>query len=488
VRIAFILLLLPLAVQAQSVIQSACSAQCSSSPCTIAMANAVQAGDAVVAGAVYNGTLVGITDTLGNSYTHGPATITGSSLDQTLLVAGASPSGTNTVTLTSTSMTFGFVCAMEVNGVSVQKNPVDVSAAAFTSSTGTAGTAFSSGSATTNFGQELEIGFGAVGTGPLSAGSGFTFQIQPTGTTFGFEAQELKSTGSVAATFSSGAANDIGFASMVTLFAPQASGFKKVGPGKLIGPATIAPVTPPSFASAAGFTHLVFDDEMNTDSVAPSSTSTGNFKWYTFNDSAPSNSLPSGDVTFQNGYMTISTDTSGFSFGVTTIGINNLTNVFQHGYFEARMRYNPHGNTVASPTAWPAFWAFDEGGITQTFTTGVPYGELDINECIPSGGVGSACQMFDTVHQWENNTPGAQGPSTNNPPTVQTGIDYSQWHTFGALWTTDQVQWYLDGVLLNTLATGPGNSFTGLETSHVALILGTGPSWPIDVDYVRAWH
>jgi hypothetical protein len=488
VKLFLLLTFFTLAVQAQTVIQSACGSQCSSSPCTVAMANSVQAGDAIVFAGIYNGTFVSITDTLGNSYANGPATITGSSLFQALKAAGASPSGTNTVTLTSTGLSFGFVCAMEVNGVTVQKNPVDVFDATYTANTSTAGTPFSSGSATTNYGQELVVGFGAVGTGPLAAGSGFTLQIQPVGTTFGFEAQEIKTTGSQAATFSSGAASDFGFSSMLTLFAPQASGSTHLGPSMMLGPSTIPQITPPSYASSAGYTHLVWDDEMNVSSVAPSSTSTGNYKWYTYNWATPANSLPSGDVTFQHGYMTITTDTSGYSFGVSTIGLSNLTNVWQHGYFEARMRYAPKGNTVGSPTAWPAFWGFDEGGITQTWTTGTPYGELDVDECIPSGGSGTVCSMYDTVHQWLNNSAGAQGPSSNNPPTVQTGIDYSQWHTYGALWTTDQVQWYLDGVLLNTLAVGPSTSFTGIETSHIALILGTGPSWPIDVDYVRVWH
>lgn len=487
-RLALLFLIFTVSVDAQTIIQSACGSQCSSSPCTVAMANAVQAGDAIVAGGIFNGTFVSFTDTLGNSYNNGPATATGSSLNDTLRVAGASGAGSNTVTLTSTSLSFGFVCAMEVNGVTVQKNPTDVSNSAYTANTGTAGTAFTSGTATTNYGQEIVIGFGAAGTGPLSAGTGFTFQIQPGGTTFGFEAQEVKSTGSQAATFSSGAASDYAFSAMVTLYAPLASGSENLGPGTLVGPATIAPITPPSYASSAGYTNLVFDDEMNTNSVAPSSTSTGNYKWYTYNWATPSNSLPSSDVTFQNGYATITTDTSGYSYGITTIGLGNLTHVWQHGYFETRMRYAPKGNTVGSPTAWPAFWGFDEAGITGTYTTGTPYGELDVLECIPSGGAGTACAMYDTVHQWLNNAAGAQGPSSNNPPTVQTGIDYSQWHTYGALWTTNQIQWYLDGVLLNTLAVGPSTSFTGIETSHIALILGTGPSWPMDVDYVRVWH
>lgn len=475
-------------LQAQTVIQSACSTQCSSSPCTIAMTNSVQAGDTIVAGAIYNGTFVSITDTLGNKYANGPATVTGSSLNNTLQVAGASPSGSNTVKLTSTSLSFGFVCAMEVANVIVQADPVDVTNAAYVSNTSTAGTAFSSGSATSNYGQELVVGFGAVGTGPLAAGTGFNFQIQPGGTTFGFEAQEVKSTGSQAVTFSSGDASDYGYASMVTLIAPLASGTTRVGPITAVGPVAMAPITPPSYASSAGYTHLVFDDEMKVNAVAPSDTSTGNYKWYTYNWATPANSLPSSDVTFQNGYATITTDTSGYSFGITTIGLNNLTNVWQHGYFETRLRYAPKGNTVGSPGAWPAFWLFDVGGITGTWTTGTAYGELDVLECIPSGGAGTACSMYDTVHQWLNNAAGAQGPGTNNPPTVQTGIDYSQWHTYGALWTTNQIQWYLDGVLLNTLAVGPSTSFTGIETSHVALILGTGPSWPMDVDYVRVWH
>jgi hypothetical protein len=257
-----------------------------------------------------------------------------------------------------------------------------------------------------------------------------------------------------------------------------------------VGGQTGAPqgAQPPSYAISAGYTNLVFDDEFSINQVAPSSTSTGAYNWYTYNFATPANSLPQGDFTVSGGYLAITSDTSGYSYGISTVGLSNISRVWQHGYFETRVRFSPTGNTVASPSAWPAFWSFDVNGIDGNWTSGTPYGELDIMECIPSGGVSSTCSMYDTVHQWLNNAAGAQGPSTNNPPSGQSGTTWTNWNVVGALWTTNQVQWYLNGTLLNTLATGPSTSFTGLETSNVAIILGTGPSWETDYDYVRVWH
>ncbi len=246
--------------------------------------------------------------------------------------------------------------------------------------------------------------------------------------------------------------------------------------------------TAPSYAAAAGYTRLVFDDEMNTNSVAPSPSSTGVYNWYTHNFGTPANSLPSADVTFQGGYMTITTDTSGYGYGVATIGLSNTTRgAWHHGYFEVSMRSNPTGNTLASPNQqWPGFWSFDVNGTQGLWTNNVPYGEIDIIEYIPSGGAGTSVFPYTATQQWLNGVAGAG--STPFVPPVPGGFDYSIFHVWGCLWTTNQVQTYLDGTLVNTVATGPGTSFTGIELSNIFLILGTGPNWPTDFDYVRVYE
>ena len=85
------------------------------------------------------------------------------------------------------------------------------------------------------------------------------------------------------------------------------------------------------------------------------------------------------------------------------------------------------------------------------------FSELDFMECYPQG---SPCTYITTVHQWQDEIYGnvsVQNP--NNVPSVPPGTDYSQFHVYGCLWTTNRVQWFFDNQLVTTVATGPGTTF-----------------------------
>jgi beta-glucanase (GH16 family) len=235
------------------------------------------------------------------------------------------------------------------------------------------------------------------------------------------------------------------------------------------------PNTLPSQAASAGFYKLVFDDEFNsTATISPDGT--GSYNWYTTNWYNSSATLPNSGYTVSNGCLTILTDASGYSDGLATVEPTHTSQVWQHGYFEARIRFNPAGN---QGSAWPAFWSYAIEGPQGSSS----YAELDFMEAYPSGT--SKSTILTTIHQWTGSTSTQQ---TNDVPTLPSGTDLSQFHTYGCLWTTDQVTWYFDNAPVMTVATGPGTNFTAIEQDHMFLLLGTGKNWPMDVDYVHVWH
>jgi beta-glucanase (GH16 family) len=243
------------------------------------------------------------------------------------------------------------------------------------------------------------------------------------------------------------------------------------------------PTTPPAQASAAGYRKLVFYDEFNSAAnISPDGS--GSYNWYTTNFYSPSATLPNTGYQVGNGYLTILTDASGYSEGLATAEPAHSSGVWQHGYFESRIRFNPLGSQGG---AWPAFWSYSIEGAMGQIPAGSDFAELDFMECYPIGG---SCTFITTLHQWQYNPSGniSIAGNPNNVPTIPAGTDFTQWHIYGCLWTPNKVQWYLDNKLITTVATGPGTNFTALEQNHMFLLLGTGMNWPMDVDYVHVWQ
>jgi len=248
-----------------------------------------------------------------------------------------------------------------------------------------------------------------------------------------------------------------------------------------------APTTAPAQASAAGFKTLVFDDEFNsTSTISPNNS--GTYNWYTYNPYSTSAELNMSDISVSSGCLTILTDLSGYSDGLSTIDSSNATSgVFQHGYFEARMQFYPAGWTAG---AWPAFWSYALEGLQGKSS----FAELDFLEAYP-GGLGGATQgangvtLLTTVHEWTTiNGSNVSVQQPNVVPTLPADFNYDAFHIYGCLWTTDSVTWYVDNQPVMTVATGPGTNFTALEQDHMFLVLGTGANWPVTYDYVHVWH
>ena len=130
--------------------------------------------------------------------------------------------------------------------------------------------------------------------------------------------------------------------------------------------------------------------------------------------------------------------------------ITEGTEEFQYGRVEARMML-PVG-----PGIWPAFWALG-GNISSV---GWPNsGEIDYMENVPaSGGLGPG-KISSTLHG-----PGYSGDKGLPKKYALASGDVTGWHTYGAIWSPNMIQFYVDD---------PGKVFYVVTASDVP----TGQSW-----------
>lgn len=260
------------------------------------------------------------------------------------------------------------------------------------------------------------------------------------------------------------------------------------------------PPAVPGAAAAAGFKTLTFDDEFNSlSTIDVNATEAPGFNWYT--DLPYGGHGSSAAYSISNGVLTITPTTNtgnGNIYSYSPSG--NTGHTFQYAYFEARMRFNP--NLGTSSSGWPAFWSISTKHLTTNNLD--HWAELDFFEGYTGGYAAYDGAFVGTLHDWANSGNIHYQNSNNYQNT--SGIDYSQWHTYGCLWTPGKVTWYFDGVAKMTqnysatappspLANGPVTPtpvgvFNILDQSPGgnSLILGSGPGWPIDVDWVHSWQ
>jgi glycosyl hydrolase family 16 len=160
---------------------------------------------------------------------------------------------------------------------------------------------------------------------------------------------------------------------------------------------------------------------------------------------------------------------------------------WRYGYFEARLRWD------VAKGAWPALWLIPvEDATGQDIYDGTKEsGEIDIFE-----GQGDHPHVFyGTLHDWVNLRDHA---SRNNAFSLPNNMDFSQFHTYGLLWTPGKVIWYLDNQPLHSestpaifdrqhfflvLSMQEGEDWKAGNLSHV-----TASSMTLNVDWVRVWQ
>lgn len=143
--------------------------------------------------------------------------------------------------------------------------------------------------------------------------------------------------------------------------------------------------------------------------------------------------------------------------------------VQQYGYFEARMRWTA-GNGI-----WPAFWLLRQDSHWPP--------EIDIMEAVGK-----------EPHQVVSSTHSATDPRDTSRPVPLEGSP-QDFHTYGALWLPDRIDFYVDGVKTTSQPTHPDMD----RPMYMVVDLAIGGHWPgdpdadtvmpakLDVDYVRAW-
>jgi beta-glucanase (GH16 family) len=221
--------------------------------------------------------------------------------------------------------------------------------------------------------------------------------------------------------------------------------------------ASATPTAPPQ---AAGYT-LVFQDEFSPLSLSPNGE--GNYTWY--EGQWWETKLPP--------LSAISASTSGLTLNwkkgmapeldlVTASHNGQYYHAWQYGYFEASLKWQS-----TTKGAWPGFWMLP----IENVTGDASFGELDIME-----GQGGAYPntVFTTIHNWVNGVDTANNESSN---AVQlSGVNLSQYHTYGVLWTPGRVTWYFDNQPINSASTYPI-----FDTQHFYLILTNqvGVNWTV---------
>lgn len=187
--------------------------------------------------------------------------------------------------------------------------------------------------------------------------------------------------------------------------------------------------------------HCIFNDEFNGDNYTwdddkwiPRALA-ANVTWARFNSQLKTDSV----CVQNNGYMSLSTRTTGTNTMVT----GNLTTEgrcdFTYGRVEARCLVHPWtGN-------FPAFWmmpAHQKPNYSGTGTWGGwPHsGEIDIMEQINTDN-----KAHHTIHSHWANGANEGGLGQTYQKTTSEYVNMSVWHIYTLEWDKEQLRWYVDG-------------------------------------------
>ncbi len=159
---------------------------------------------------------------------------------------------------------------------------------------------------------------------------------------------------------------------------------------------------------------------------------------------------------------------------------------FQYGRIEARMQL------PESQGMWPAFWML---GSNITTVSWPACGEADIMEHIdganPPFSVGSTPPGYDwvagSVHGGASTTSQVDGSQRF----TAAGFSAAAWHTYGMIWSTGQIQYYIDSPS-NIYATFNTSNFSGTwpfdqGPMFIILNLAVGGDWPGKPDSTTAF-
>jgi len=258
----------------------------------------------------------------------------------------------------------------------------------------------------------------------------------------------------------------------------------------------------PRQAAGAGFHRLVFSDDFDSlRTIDLAGTGRPGKLWYR---DLPwgLETMPASSFTQKRSVLTIDQGVENFNWGLSTASsITKRGTAFVHGYFEARIRFDPAD--ALTTKGWPSFWLYDAAySIYYDQPAMVPdrFGEIDIFEAWHAENDTYLNEFIGSIKEWHKDV-GAYAPSNG---WYDTTADWKQWHKVGMLWEKNHAAWYLDDqaiidVTWNTTgqstppSSGPGEVPDGVLSildnprKGMVLILGTGTGFDMDVDWVRVW-
>lgn len=261
--------------------------------------------------------------------------------------------------------------------------------------------------------------------------------------------------------------------------------------------------TPPPGAAQVGYTQLVFYDDFDSiRTIDVKGTCQPGYHWYVDRPVWGSGVTQPSAYRVFNSVLTVSSTGDTASWALASFSPRGgAGHSFKYGYFEARIRFDP---TLGSTSkGWPAWWSLS----TRHSRVNNPdhWAELDFFEAY-TGGKGEYQGAFvGTVHDWADSSK-KHFQNSNNWQPLPKSTDFKQWHTYGCLWRPGEITWYFDDAPLmsqaysesappnppangTTTPTPPGVfSILDREPEGMLLILGSGPEWPMDVDWVRVWQ
>jgi hypothetical protein len=255
-------------------------------------------------------------------------------------------------------------------------------------------------------------------------------------------------------------------------------------------------VTPPA-AQSAGYDNLAFCDDFNSQStIDVNGTGAAGYNWYPNMPFDWPGRTPASDYSVSNSILTLTGTGAGPNWGIASMDpTTGKGHMWMFAYIEARISFDP--TLWSKSTGWPSVWTASAVHVLTNYP--VIYPELDVFE------FGHPANFYGTLHQWQN---GLAIDYANANSMQQAQVDWNNWHTVAVLWVPGQVTWYLDGTALMSqtysasappsplastaggVTPTPAGVFNILDTQApgVVLILGTGPNWPIKVDWVRVWQ
>ncbi len=175
---------------------------------------------------------------------------------------------------------------------------------------------------------------------------------------------------------------------------------------------------------------------------------------------------------------------------------------FHYGRIESSM------SLPIGPALWPAFWALG----TNIDSVGWPMsGEIDYMENVPASGHLGPTAIRSTIHGGNSDSScycGGQGLGKNYtfPASDPNGPNVTTFHTYGAIWSANMIQFYVDDPANVFFVVTASDVPSGLAWEHnhpffliLNLAVGGTDSWPgppdgstpspaiMTVDYVRVY-